>query len=528
MLTVSDPEYIWSKTDIITNPAEKYNHWNQNLDDVINYQGFVSDPNNDEITAWYKTIGGATIQSVLISGGTGGDIEFKDPWYPNGGTLGGIPKNKGMSADWLTFQTVVEIEPTNEDQFKGVFLNQNPQFQPGIPIYSVRAPLTQDIYLSQTGQIHWFYFQNWDTVNADVQYPNSFETPVVFTSSNATVTANLKSTQLSGDAAAFTNNGQRKFVRTQEEEGWLHQVYTSNGHVWLEHSTDDGETWFLGNNGQPLDDGAGKCPSIDWGHYYYYSSSQGTYVHEHILVVAYQQQYMNSYKIQYAIFKKENDIYVNNTPFGTDATLYTESSDPYSTDANPNIALSKSNAGVYDFVISFERKSGSTAGIYWLYGRMDNGGVHPTYKYTGPEHIQGTDGNSVNATVHFNKSITPGSIFYIAYQQGDQNIKDVRLRCAYYGYWMQEQLTQPVTISSSTDLKNYKPSLVQKPNGYDFQVCWIRNKMGDSGAPYWINAVSWESNNSNVYRIYGSWDVRSVSSNVRDDNTTIYTAWSEA
>ena len=132
MLTVSDPEYIWSKTDIITNPAEKYNHWNQNLDDVINYQGFVSDPNNDEITAWYKTIGGATIQSVLISGGTGGDIEFKDPWYPNGGTLGGIPKNKGMSADWLTFQTVVEIEPTNEDQFKGVFLNQSgpPDWQP--------------------------------------------------------------------------------------------------------------------------------------------------------------------------------------------------------------------------------------------------------------------------------------------------------------------------------------------------------------------------------------------------------------
>ncbi|MEJ2049427.1 MAG: hypothetical protein P8Y60_06220, partial [Calditrichota bacterium] len=65
------------------------------------------------------------------------------------------------------------------------------------------------------------------------------------------------------------------------------------------------------------------------------------------------------------------------------------------------------------------------------------------------------------------------------------------------------QLTQPVTISSSTDRKNYKPSLVQKPNGYDIQVCWIRNKMGDSGAPYWINAMSWESNNSNVYRIYG-------------------------
>jgi len=33
--------------------------------------------------------------------------------------------------------------------------------------------------------------------------------------------------------------------------------------VWLEHSSDGGSTWTLGNNGQPLDGTAGgKCPSI--------------------------------------------------------------------------------------------------------------------------------------------------------------------------------------------------------------------------------------------------------------------------
>jgi hypothetical protein len=135
----------------------------------------------------------------------------------------------------------------------------------------------------------------------------------------------------------------------------------------------------------------------------------------------------------------------------------------------------------------------------------------------------------VNATVHFNKEITPESNFHIVYQQGAQYIKDVELKCTYNGRsGTQVQITQPpAVISSSLDNQNYKPSLIHKSN-YFIYVCWIRNKMGDGGAPYWINAVSWESDNSSVYKIYGSWDVRSVSSNIRNDDNAIYTAWSEA
>ena len=226
----------------------------------------------------------------------------------------------------------------------------------------------------------------------------------------------------SNDATAFSNNSQRKFVRTQD--GWLHQVYVSAGRVWLEHSSDDGTDWFLGNNGLPLDNGEGKCPSIDWVHYYYYNSSQGTYVHEHIIVATYQQKFGNYYKIRYAVFKKVNDVYVNNTPNGSDATLYTESSDLYSVDANPNIAISQCLSGVYDFIVSFERKSGSTAGVNWFYGKMSNGGVCPTYQnYVGPVWIDGTNASSVNASVHLNKGIVnPGESFDIVYQQGNQYI----------------------------------------------------------------------------------------------------------
>ena len=86
----------------------------------------------------------------------------------------------------------------------------------------------------------------------------------------------------------------------------------------------------------------------------------------------------------------------------------------YSVDANPNIAISGCLSGIYDFVISFERKSGSTAGVNWFYGNR---------------HIS---------------------------------------------------------------------------------VRWIRDRTGDSGSPYYINAVNWDSENSSVYRIYGAWDDRAV------------------
>ena len=247
-------------------------------------------------------------------------------------------------------------------------------------------------------------------------------TPFVHTS----VTAQYKAIHRSNDAAAF-NTSQRKLIQTSAGGNcrWLHQVYTSAGHVWIEHSGNGGSTWTLGNNGQPLDGTAGgKCPSIDWVHYYYYNSSQGTYVHEHIIVATYQQKFGNYYKIRYAVFKKVNDVYVNNTPGGSDATLHTESSDLYSVDANPNIAINGCLSGIYDFVISFERKSGSTAGVNCFYGKMSCVGIYPTYQnYVGPVWIDRTNASSVNASVHLNKGIVnPGESFDIVYQQGNQYI----------------------------------------------------------------------------------------------------------
>ena len=106
----------------------------------------------------------------------------------------------------------------------------------------------------------------------------------VVVNNDINLTANYKGVHVSNNASAFSNNSQRKLVQTRD--GWLHQVYESLGRVWLEESTNQGTTWFLGNNGQPLDNGAGKCPSIDW----HYNTADPNNPIYNAIVVAYQQQ----------------------------------------------------------------------------------------------------------------------------------------------------------------------------------------------------------------------------------------------
>ncbi|OQY75603.1 MAG: hypothetical protein B6D44_01075, partial [Ignavibacteriales bacterium UTCHB2] len=74
-----------------------------------------------------------------------------------------------------------------------------------------------DTILSQTGKTHKFYFQNWsaDPPNsASFKNAEALETPVVFKNPGAVAQANLKGTQLSNQTDAYSNNSQRKFLRT--------------------------------------------------------------------------------------------------------------------------------------------------------------------------------------------------------------------------------------------------------------------------------------------------------------------------
>jgi hypothetical protein len=507
-----------------TGTTQKFHLWNNINTRIMNPDTFTINPVNRAMTSQFMTANNATVQAQLLEGGpAGGAVNFKDPWLIDASDQYGS-RNQGMSAPFKSLASGTNNIGTSTN-YNGVFLNQS--FGGSAPYYSVSVPQTQSIG-SYTG-----LFQNWSGTNATFQNATALQTGVVFGSSGAIAAAQYKGIHLSNNASAFSNNSQRKLVRTKDTPiGWLHQVYESMGRVWLEHSTDNGTTWFLGNSGKPLDNGAGKCPSIDW----HYNTADPNNANYNAVVVAFQQQSGSTYTIQYAVFKYTNGSYVRQDQYFK-GPLYLEPTggDQYSTtNANPNIAW----AGVYRFLLSFERKitaGGMSPGIYWIYGSMDEGGVEPlppnytTPYFSNPTLISGTTSSSTNAVASLNKTYSGSSSdFHIIYQESNSSIKEASFNCTYNGSnWVPSVVDPPRVISTgSSAMYNYKPTAVQMLNG-DYRLCWIRDLYGaGSLTPQYVNIVYLSSLWASVVNTYGNM-VNSVSLNILDDNTNFKFAYAQ-
>jgi len=470
---------------------------------------------HENFTAQFKQSRNATIR-LAVEGTLGmpsGSLEFKDPWLADFNDVLG-KRNLGMSAKFK--QVGPTFTPNTNTAYLGVHTDQTIQ---GKIYYSARTQQTQ----TYNGQP--VYFTNWFGTNCDIPNKFSLETPIIFTRPDAVVTANYKASRLSNDAAAYTNNSQRKIVRTKD--GWLHQVYSSMNRVWIEHSSNGGTTWFLGNNGQPLDNGEGKCPSIDW----WYTPSGGSSPELHNLVVAYQQKEGSAYSIRYALFEKQNGNYTRLTPISNYDCLYNAVTESYTSNANPNITVGDRN-----FALTFEKKNSADAGIYWIYGFIDRYGVYGYYPNTnnydygvfrcsGPHKITGTNANSINASVSINKSNTD-NVFDVVFEQSNTNtIRDVILACPYYSNWSPSEVWSG-NLSTSSGYLNYKPSMVQLSNN-NIKVCWIRDLYGGgSNTPNYVNVVYWSSTSPNTFNYYGNM-VNSVSLNIKDNSDDTYFAYAQ-
>ena len=366
---VFSPQTILGDQTIQSN--EKYNNWNFDKSDVRNHHTFTITSETSELTSRFDlTLSGITIKNSL-EGTTffGGDFQFFDPWYIDfqDGAYGNSWRNRGMeephqfynrsvgTSGWQPdFTTVYQQGPY---AYNGVFLNQGwPNWEP--PYYSVKVNLTQDITLYSTGnsagRSHKFYFRNWsyDANKISLQTPGSNETAVVFKTSDAELSANLKGTNLSDDTKAYNTTSQRKIVKIPDLDGTLHSVYSSNNRIWYEMSTDNGATWSLLNNGQPIDDSQGKLPSIDYVQLLTYPAELDCWV----TIIVYQESYGSGFKIKAKSFRRIDDgpyIYKNMV------VLDTYSNESYANNANPVLAID--NAGIITFV--WERKS-SPAGLY--------------------------------------------------------------------------------------------------------------------------------------------------------------------
>ena len=500
--TLNDPNFtneaLQGEQDINSN--EKYNAWYLNsgkVADVTNHHVFSLPPRTPAFVSQYNpTYSGVTIKNSLEgTTATGGNIQFKDPWFIDysdpdyGNTL----RNRSMSSPLISRSS--PFYPNYNSSYggityKGVFLNQN--IADSI-YYSVQVPLTQTINGFTS------YFQNWSATGASIQQgdpnpPGYDQKAVVFSSSSATVSAIYKGVQLSNNANAFSNNSQRKFVRTPD--GTLHKVYESMGHVWYETSTNGGTSWSIMNSGHPLDNGAGKLPSID-----YYGN---------VVAIAFQQQSGSNYTIQLKTFYSYNGSYVP----GASTTIFTEPADGYSTAANPNISWGYNSK----FMVTWERKNNIPLtlpyGINYKYGSLNN---YYIIMY-GSGSIYGTDASSVNASVYSNKSDYADG-FQIAYEQDSWTKYIYYCRVNISSTWT--VTTSSVTNISSGDgyLVNYQPSIIGMSDG-SARVCWLGDYSGNGST---INTIYRNPSNGTFYSF--GYNVRSTSIN-EGDNGSVCVGWS--
>jgi len=250
-------QVLRSNQAIINN--EKYRDWNNSLSDVTNHKSFTITPVTTELTAHLLPTNNVQIKNALEGTSvSGGKIGFKDPWLIDDSDTKG-PKNRGTIASALWYDNLTSpFTPGTSSNYKGVFLDQDPAETP--TYYTVRVTSPQTINVNGTN--HTFYFQNWNAtplIDAEFQNSNSTETAVVFKNANVAVNANLKGTQLSNNAGTLSNNNQRKFIKV---DGKLYLVYESMDRIWLERSSDNGSTWEILNNADPVDIGYGKFSSL--------------------------------------------------------------------------------------------------------------------------------------------------------------------------------------------------------------------------------------------------------------------------
>jgi hypothetical protein len=513
---VSSQQTILGDQTIIGN--QKYNNWNEDFSDVKNHHNFTITTFTDALTSnFIPTYSGVTIKNVLEGTNlTGGTLFFYDPWlidYPDP-AFGNQKRNQGMSAPPKQRNSPFYPDYTTNysgDVYQGVFLNQNPQFQSDLPIYNVWAG-NQLINLGSSIGVRQFYFQNWAATGANLQsFGPGNQQRVVFTSGDAVIQANFKGQGLSNQTNAYANNSQRKFVRT--DDGWLHSVYESLGRVWYEASSNNGVTWQLMNGGQPLDNGEGKLPSID---YSLFSVSLEDYYQ---IFIVYQEKYGSNTKVKVKYFQSlAGGPYF----FRYQADVATVSQSYYNANTTPVIAA-------YNGSFTVIWKNGTDK----LYARSGGVNIFSGISLNNPNSLTQTTANSINPAIYSSKTCCDW-IRTLAWEETSGSTSAIK-----YGTL---DGIQPVTIptvttpsSGSGYTRNYQPSIIEL-NG-TARIVWIGyreiahdkeiDKMGKTNSVNDEYRVVFKASDYYYFWNFGN-NVNSPNINKINNNTGYIFAWSES
>jgi hypothetical protein len=296
--------------------------------------------------------------------------------------------------------------------------------------YIFAAPLAENVSIQSTlsNGGNTYNFWQWSDGNTNLSRSIS-------PSSSATYTANYKGTNLTSNNYTFGANNQRRIAKTTD--GIIHKVYESMDKVWYETSTDNGDTWTIMNNGQPLSSNNSYSPVI--------VNRKGTSE----VIIAYQEQgkivinFYDSYSYQTPLH-----IYSLNLPAGVTFT---------------NQSVGWRYNGQLMIVYDIPSVWGVTPGVYYWYGFANGHGF--VNEATGI--VPNTNSSSYTASVveENNSSET----FHLAWQQGS-NIKYYKMTgdmandvVNFSGYY---------DVSSSLGYSNNSSPSIADYAGDNFVVSW--------------------------------------------------------
>lgn len=318
------------------------------------------------------------------------DIEApnaKSRWEKNGSDVGsGIEKSfiVSQSDDGSIYEAGLRknyrIDQLHKFEFGSDILQPNPGYIVEQNSGSITAPLT-----STSGNIT-ANFSFWTDGVTD-------RTRTITPTDNQTYTALYKYPHHSNQNNAYSNTSQRRFLQTPD--GVKHICYESMNRVWLEHSTDNGATWFLGNGGKPLSSADAKNPSMS-----FYANQIG---------IVWQEKNGGSFNIKLAILYSAN---YSSSVFGT---LVSDDGADYTLNANPVVEWGYNGKIVVvwsgsDLCIHL----GSTIALKYWYGNATSNGISQLSQCA----IDGTDENSVNPTITANYSVYANPFYFnFAWQQ---------------------------------------------------------------------------------------------------------------
>ncbi len=243
---------VHASTNIIKD--EKFNYWVPDNVHFIWDTWMIS--GDKDLISQFKPVGSAVFKKpvfVATNESIESSLEFKDPWFidrqdssyfytnqndPHANKPKGF-RNKGMeNAPFYSLTLPATIKLTEPRQ--GVFLNQNPQFQQGKPIYSVRASQYQRLPFRSDSVSAYFLQWEGHSDSVSFQYPTQRETGVVFKLPGATVRATYDAALLVEDTDALQHNNQSKLAYVN---GSFHLVYEENGNIYYTRSSDNGYSW---------------------------------------------------------------------------------------------------------------------------------------------------------------------------------------------------------------------------------------------------------------------------------------------